>query len=1549
MHEVSAEGPQEEEQESGEAIMMPLISSQVSSSEGTWWLLDSGAATSVLSQSYEGMYRCQAQEDSAGALETYYAANGTPVHMRANVLVSLAFQVVTGASGKKKTQSFKLACCIGDVSHNIISTTQLVKKGWSVIQSPGETYLYHEDSGTLISDVLLWGGTPWLRACRAAQPSLKDGSQPMELVESSVVEPEGLKVSMVGAVELSSQEKLRQHVLRGHYPFDPHCLECQQGRGVSRAPRRSLRERILEVQVDFFFLGLVESKFKMILLRQVFSGLLGVTAVSENVQVTGQHLRQILAEFGLLETLEGPPVDFRTDAQDEVGTVLRRSGLPREYTVNKAGPQNHDTVGSVERGVREVKEALAVLRLELAKAGLDLVDSLVAWEAASRYVTAMHNLHGKIQNTGKTGKELLRNTSEGTRISAMFCSRVLAETPESVDSIGRFVTAAYLYPVRNSFAHFVCAKIADELKFFQAKSLKLVFPIEYPQDLIERFVCHSGSGDHPSLVDQAPIEILPEEFARLPDQVQPPRHWVDAHGRTEGCSSCATRQGRHSKKCCERYWNWIRNQKKGEVPALPDKPEEQPPIVEPNDPAVAVPSRPLPRIPGLPAGMTPTRRCPSCESGMNAPGTRHSAECRKRQAEFVSGETAKPSLGDLEDLPVQEGGVRDGSYSPSLAPDPVEPVDVEMATEDVGDMPMVDVCMAQPYHVGMLTSPELVQRDRFSVESIQYDGYCDEFVVMDFCGQKIKLWKPSGAVSDVTLRDLPAEGTFLAMQKEIRGLTAVGAGQVLAENVARESGQRIIGTRWVTNEKEEAQEGVRARIVAKDFASGQSARSMGISSPTPSIEALRMVLGVACGAWSVGNQAMFLAGLDVSQAFMNSPLERPEILRMPLSMSTMKGEPIFLWAEKGINGLRIASQAWIVFFSSIVKSIGVVSGTVEPCLYVGRMVGKDQAPIVIMAYVDDLLVATTSESALKTLMTALSAHVKVRETGRVGLKGGHLRFLGRSIFRRPGSSALYMQVDPTYLDEAFAEFDLKKGSTTFPDLRPILEQEGSQPLSAEGHARFRRVLGRLSWYCQTRQDLLILVSMLGTGQAQPFETHEKCLRAVLRYLMTDMDVALRFPSQELALPDVKGLEVYTDAGFAPMKSTGRRSVSGTCFIFQQCLMKCFSRHQSAVTLSSCEAELVALQSGVQEGIGLLRTLGFVLGRLYPWVDIIPQDAQVTWYDEAESDDEDSMKVSYLFPLVVKTDSLSGKMLLEASDLQRKSRHIEIKVYWLRELMDRKVLLLSHVPGTLNPADCFTKCLPTQKFLFYRNMLGFVKVDFSLISNILGFCLKVCDNSYSKPISCLSNRNCVLCGERLILFALEEELQVSGDQRSFRHVKAVFAQESLTNPDSLPLVVALMAEEDTRSSVSGFTRVDWTTGEPREDPTGGVMRRDAVVEEVVEASSGEPVATASGTPDTKGAVSGGPATGEATSGEKPPGGPSSGSGRKPQVKKMPKRPAAKLMPRRKITKVKTEPGTTAKVPGKNRFKNQETKRRQKAKWEEIKKTAKGRACSACTSF
>ena len=72
------------------------------------------------------------------------------------------------------------------------------------------------------------------------------------------------------------------------------------------------------------------------------------------------------------------------------------------------------------------------------------------------------------------------------------------------------------------------------------------------------------------------------------------------------------------------------------------------------------------------------------------------------------------------------------------------------------------------------------------------------------------------------------------MQKECDGLTAVKAGVILSEQKKEEfcklHGVKPITCRWVTNEKPESDEGVRARIVVKDIARGSAtARSLGIS------------------------------------------------------------------------------------------------------------------------------------------------------------------------------------------------------------------------------------------------------------------------------------------------------------------------------------------------------------------------------------------------------------------------------------------------------------------------------------------------------------------------------------------------------------------------------------------------------------------------------------------------------------------------------------------------------------------------------------------------
>ena len=373
----------------------------------------------------------------------------------------------------------------------------------------------------------------------------------------------------------------------------------------------------------------------------------------------------------------------------------------------------------------------------------------------------------------------------------------------------------------------------------------------------------------------------------------------------------------------------------------------------------------------------------------------------------------------------------------------------------------------------------------------------------------------------------------------------------------------------------------------------------------------------------------------------------------------------------------------------------------------------DGSPTLLLCYVDDLLIASSTDKAFHRVFKELSKHVKVRETGRIALGkdgGGSLKFLGRVISRRAGSPSLVMQVDPSYMDAACEEFGIKvpKGVVGPPDIKPNLEATSEEsPISPEAHSRYRRVLGRLAWLAQTRMDLLHYTSLLASGQAEPRPGHEKVLRQVLRFVATDSHVGQHFPTEDRQTHLLMGSQVivYTDASFAPLRVLQRRSISGAVLMYQAVTIKCFSRMQAAVSLSACEAELHAIQGGVQEAIGLARTLAFVLRSLNIRQDL----ASLADLEEGECP----------LNIQLRTDSLSGKQLLESYDLQRRSRHIEIRLCWLRRLLNSSILELSFCRGEMNLSDMFTKCVSQALFQSFRTVIGFLLNDLRLSLVISG--------------------------------------------------------------------------------------------------------------------------------------------------------------------------------------------------------------------------------------
>ena len=95
-----------------------------------------------------------------------------------------------------------------------------------------------------------------------------------------------------------------------------------------------------------------------------------------------------------------------------------------------------------------------------------------------------------------------------------------------------------------------------------------------------------------------------------------------------------------------------------------------------------------------------------------------------------------------------------------------EALDTEMGEEP---LPMLDALCVRPIFVDQLTSPSVFDCERLVADSIRFDPDTHNgFEEVDLCGTKVRVWRPSGAVSDTTLVELDPEGTFKGMIKEVK-------------------------------------------------------------------------------------------------------------------------------------------------------------------------------------------------------------------------------------------------------------------------------------------------------------------------------------------------------------------------------------------------------------------------------------------------------------------------------------------------------------------------------------------------------------------------------------------------------------------------------------------------------------------------------------------------------------------------------------------------------------------------------------------------------------
>ena len=125
-----------------------------------------------------------------------------------------------------------------------------------------------------------------------------------------------------------------------------------------------------------------------------------------------------------------------------------------------------------------------------------------------------------------------------------------------------------------------------------------------------------------------------------------------------------------------------------------------------------------------------------------------------------------------------------------------------------------------------------------------------------------------------------------------------------------------------------------------------------------------------------------------------------------------------------------------------------------------------------------------------------------------------------------------------------------------------------------------------------------------------------------------------------------------------------RSRSGYAIFFNGCLIAWKSTLQTIVTLSSCEAEYVALNLAARETIWLRRLLAELL---------FPQK-----------------------PTAIFVDNQSTIALTKHKMVKPRTKHIALRYHWIKEQVAGGVFCVQYIPTGDNIADFLTKILSQEK-------------------------------------------------------------------------------------------------------------------------------------------------------------------------------------------------------------------------------------------------------------
>ncbi|RVW38700.1 Retrovirus-related Pol polyprotein from transposon TNT 1-94 [Vitis vinifera] len=386
--------------------------------------------------------------------------------------------------------------------------------------------------------------------------------------------------------------------------------------------------------------------------------------------------------------------------------------------------------------------------------------------------------------------------------------------------------------------------------------------------------------------------------------------------------------------------------------------------------------------------------------------------------------------------------------------------------------------------------------------------------------------------------------------------------------------------------------------------------------------------------------------LDVKTAFLHGNLEEEIYMKQPEGFVDSEKSDHVCFLKKSLYGLKQSPRQWYKRFDAFMVSHEFMRNQYDSCVYFKTL--PDSSFIYLLLYVDDMLIAAKNRAEINKLKQLLSSEFEMKDLGAAK------KILGMEIWRDRDAGLLYVS-QQKYIEKLMQAFHMDHSKPVSTPLAQHFKFDHSTLPSTDEEVEYMKsvpyssVVGSLMYamVC-TRPDLAFAVSVGSSS------------------------VCLVYGNGDVS----SGLVGFTDSdhGGDLMK---RRSL--TCYIFTLfgCAISWRASLQPTVALSTTEAEYMSLTEGVKEGMwlnGFLGSLGLNLSKP-----------------------------------VIYCDSQSALCLTKNPVYHERTKHIDVRLNFIRDVIEEKLFSIEKVATEVNPADMLTKPITTEKFKHSLDLVNVCKV------------------------------------------------------------------------------------------------------------------------------------------------------------------------------------------------------------------------------------------------